>query len=110
MYHLQTNGHSDIGNKEIIQVARACKEEGNAWFSKILEIQLGLNSCYEPSRRNNPCVKVLAFDIKLGLDTFPYHINKYETATERHDTTSQALTNAKASQAKQANLRCTLEP
>ena len=28
VYHLQTNGHSDIGNKEIIQVARAYQVEG----------------------------------------------------------------------------------
>ena len=79
-------------------------------MSKIPEIQLRLNSSYNASRGNNPFVIVLGFDAKLGLNTFPYPINKYQLATERHNTTSQALTSAKAGQAKQANLHRTLEP
>ena len=109
-YHPQTDGQSEIVNKGIIQVARACKAEGNEWLSKILEIQLRLNLRYNASRRNNPCVIVLGLDTKLGLDTCPYPINNYQPATERHNATSQALTSTKASQAKQANLHCTLEP
>ena len=46
---------------------------------------------------------MLGFDAKLGLHTFPYTINKYQPATERHEATSQALTYAKARQAKEAN-------
>ena len=109
-YHPQTDGQSEIVNKKIIQVARACKAEGNEQLSKIPEIQLKLNSRYNASHRNNPFVVLLGFDTKLGLDTFPYPINKYQTVTERHNTTSQALTNAKTSQAKQANLYRTGEP
>ena len=97
-------------NKEIIQVTRSCKAEGNQCLSKIPEIQLGLNSHYNTSRRNNPLVKVLGFDTKQGLNTFPYLINKYQPATECHNVTSQALINAKTSQANQSNLHRTLEP
>ena len=109
-HNSQMDGQSEIVNKEIIQVARACKAEANAWLSKIQEIQLRLNSCYNASRRNNPFVTILAFDAKLRLYTFPYPINKYQLVTDSYNATSQALTSAKASQAKQANLHRTLEP
>ena len=79
-------------------------------MSKIREIQLRLNLHYNASRRNNHFAIVLGFDAKLGLNTFPYPINKYQSATQCHKASSQALTNAKASQAKQANLHCTPEP
>ena len=77
-------------NKEIIEVARACKAEGNIWLSKMPDIQLRLNSHYNTSRRNNPFVKVLGFDAKLGRDSFPYPINNYLPTTEYHNTNSQA--------------------
>ena len=109
-YHTQTDSQSEVITQEMIQVAKACKAEGNKWLSKIPEIQLRLNLRYNASRRNNPFITVLDFDTKLGLNTFPYSINKYQPATECHNATSQALTSAKASQAKQANLHCTLEP
>ena len=89
----------EIMNKEIIQVARAWKAEGNEWLRKIPDIQLRLNSCYNASRRKNPLVTVLGFDAKLGHDTFPHPINRYQPATGRHNAASQALTTAKASQA-----------
>ena len=69
------DGESEIVNEDIIQVARACKAEGNQWLSKIPEIQLRLNSCYNTSGRNNPFVIGLVFDAKLGLNTFPCCIN-----------------------------------
>ena len=53
---------------------------------------------------------MLSFDGKLGLNVFPYPTNKYQLVMEGHNTTSQALTIAKTSQAKQANLHRTLEP
>ena len=108
-YHPQTDSQSEMVNKEIIQVASACKAEGNECLSKMPEIQLRLNSHHNASRRNNSFVTVLGFDTKLELATFPYPINKYQTATERYNTTSQALTNAKASEAKHANLHRTTE-
>ena len=82
-----------------MQVARACKAEGNEWLNNILEIQLSLNSHYNASRRTNPIVIVLGFDDKREFDIFPYLINNYQPATEPDNNTSQALTNAKASQA-----------
>ena len=96
---------SEIIDKEIIQVVRGCEAEGGEWLNKILEIQFKLNSWCCPSRRNNLFVTVLGFDPKLGLHTIPYAINKYQSAIERHNIASQALTNAKASQVKEANLQ-----
>ena len=109
-YHPQTDGQSETVNNEIIQVARACEAEGKKWLSKIQEIQLSLNSRYNFSCRINAFVTVLGFDAKLALDIFCYHINNYQPATDRHNATSQRLTSANASQAKQANLHRTLEP
>ena len=109
-YHPQMDGQSEIVNKEIMHSARACKAEGNKLLSKILEIQLKLNSCYNTSRRNNPFVIILGFDAKLELDIFPYPINNYQPAIERYEASSQPLTNAKVSQAKQVKLHHTLQP
>ena len=97
-YHPPTDAHSEIVNTKIIQVARACEAEGNQWLTKILEIQIRLNSPYNTSRGNNPFVTVLGFDANLVLNTFPYFINNYQAATERHNAIFQALTSAKASQ------------
>ena len=96
-YYPQTDSQSEIVIKEIMPVAVACKAEGNEWLSKMLEIQLKLNSLYNPCRNNNPFITVVGFDTKLGLDTFSYSINKYQPGTERHNATPQDLHNAKAS-------------
>ena len=97
-------------NIQIIEIARVYKAEGNEFLSQIQEIQLRLNSCYNASCRNNLFVTVLDLNDNLGLNTFPYPINNYQPATLRHTAESQALTRAKASPAKQANLYRTLEP
>ena len=76
-YYPEGDGKSLMMNKDIIQVARASKVEGNELLSKILEIQLRLNLYYNASKRNNTFVTVLGLDAKLGLDTFPYTIDNY---------------------------------
>ena len=65
---------------------------------------------YNTYYRNNHFVTVLGFDENLGLDTFPYPINKYQTATEHHNATSQGFINDKAMEAMQANQHYTPEP
>ena len=109
-YHAQTDIQSEILNEEIIQFARSGKVEGNKWFSEIPGIQLRLNYAYNAYRRNNPFLTLLGFDAKLELDTSPYPINKYLTATLRDYAISQALPNTNASQAKVAKLPHTREP
>ena len=109
VYYSQMDRQLDIRNKETIQVARACKLEGNIWLSKTPEIQLRLNLYHNASRRYNHVVTVLGFDAKLGLDTFPHTISNYQPVIEHYNATSQALFNAKPSQAKKANLHRTLE-
>ena len=47
--------------------------------------------------------------MKLGLHTFSYPIHNYQPAIEHNKAISQALTNAKASQAKEGNLHQTPE-
>ena len=86
------------------------KAEANKSLTQIPEIQLKLNVHYNAFQKNNPFVTVLGCDTTLALDRFPHLINKYQLAMERHNATSQALTNAKASQVKKANLHHTLEP
>ena len=65
---------------------------------------------YNAFRGNNPSATVLDFDNKLGLNTFPYPNNKYQSVIECHYAISQALTSGKASQVNQANLHRTLGP
>ena len=110
MSHPQMDSQSGIMNIKTIHVARACKAKGNEWWSKIPEMQLRLKLRYNASRENKPFVTVLDFEAKLGLDIFLHLINKSQPTMERHNATSQALTSAEASEAKQANLYRTLEP
>ena len=104
MYHPHMDGPSQMVNKEIIQVARACNAKGNEQLRKILEIQVRLNLSYNASQRNNSFVTVLGLDAKLELDLFPHPIHIYQPTMEPYNATYQAWTNAKVSSAKQANL------
>ena len=108
MCKLQQDRPSKIVKEEIIQLTRACNTKGNEWLSKISEIQLRLNSPCNALWRNNPFVTVLGFDCKLGLHTLPYLINEYQPAMEHYNAAPQALTNAKAGEAKQAKLHRSL--
>ena len=78
-------------------------------LTKILGIQLILNSHCNAFRSNHPFLIALGSDVKLGRDTFPYPVNNYAPARERYNPASLDLTNAKASQAKQVNLHRTSE-
>jgi len=102
-YHLQTDGQSEIANKAILQAARACKVEGNEWLHKLLEIQVKLNSRDNTARQHSPFFSLLGFEPKLGPSSFPYPINPYTPAEERHLDTSRNLYSSKVKQAKQAN-------
>ena len=57
-----------------------------------------LNLHYNNCRRENWFATILAFNDKLELDSLLYPINKYQSTIEQYNFTSQALTNAKASQ------------
>ena len=70
-YHLQADGQTEIVNKEILQVARACKAEGDEWLQKIPEIQLKLNSRYNAARMNCALFTLFGLDAKIGLLCFP---------------------------------------
>jgi len=102
-YHPQTNGQSEIANKAILQAAQACKVEGNEWLHKLSEIQLKLNSRANTTRQHSPYFSLLGFEAKLGPFSFPYPINPYTPAEERHLDTSRNLYSFKVKQAKQAN-------
>jgi len=102
-YHPQTDGQSEIGNKTILQAARACKVEGNEWLHKLSEIQLKLNSRDNTARQHSPFFSLLGFEAKLGPSSFPYPITPYTPAEERHLDTSRNLYSSKIKQAKQAN-------
>ena len=97
-------------NKEIIDIARASEEDKNKCWSKIPEMQRRWNLCFKASYCNTPFVTILGIDNKSALDIFPYAINKYQSATKCHNAYLQALTNAEASQTKQAKLYSILEP
>ena len=94
-YRLQADGQTEIVNKEILQVARACKAEGDEWLQKIPEIQLKLNSRYNAARRNYPFFASFGFDVNIRLSSLPHLVNHYVPHEERHTTTSLNLYQAK---------------
>jgi len=109
-YHPQTDGQSEIANKAILQAAQACKVEGNEWLHKLSEIQLNLNSRDNTARQHSPFFSMLGFEAKLGPSSFPYLINPYTSAEERHLDTSRNLYSYKVKQAKQANKKRSVPP
>jgi len=109
-YHPQTDGQSEIANKAILQAARACKVEGNELLQKLSEIQLKLNSRDNTARQHIPFFSLLGFEAKLGPASFPYPINPYTPAEERHLDTSRNLYSSKVKQAKQANKKRSVSP
>jgi len=109
-YHPQTDGQSEIANKAILQAARACKVEGNECLHKLSEIQLKLNSRDNTATPHSPFFSLLGFEAKLGPSSFPYSINPYTPAEERHLDTSRNLYSSKVKQAKQANKKRSVPP
>jgi len=109
-YHPQTDGQSEIANKAILQAARACKLEGNEWLHKLSEIHLKLNSRDNTARQHSPFFSLLGFEANLGPSSFPYPINPYTPAEERHLDTSRNLYSSKVKQAKQANKKRSVPP
>ena len=45
-YHQQTDGQTELANKEVVTIGRACELEGDQWVKKLPEIQLQVNSRY----------------------------------------------------------------
>jgi len=109
-YHPQTDGQSEIANKAILQAAGACKVEGTEWLYKLSEIQLKLNSRDNTARQHSPFFSLLGFEAKLGPSSFPYPINPYTSAEERHLDTSRNLYSSNVKQAKQAKKKRSVPP
>jgi len=99
-YHLQTDGQSEIGNKAIIQAARACKVEGNEWPQRLPEIQLKVNSRNNKARQHSPFFSLLGFKAKQGSFSFSYPITAYTPAEKHHLDTSHNLYSSKVKEAK----------
>jgi len=53
-YHPQTDGQSEIANKEILQATQVCKVEAKEWLHKYSEIQLRLHFRENTARQYNP--------------------------------------------------------
>jgi len=109
-YHPQMDSQLEIANKAILQAARACKVEGDEWLHKLSEIQLKLNSRDNTARQQSPFFSLLGFEAKLGPSSFPYPINPYTPAEERHLDSSRNLYSSKVKQAKQANKKRSVPP
>jgi len=84
--------------------------EGNEWLHKLSEIQLKLNSRDNTASQHIPFLTLLGFEAKLGPFSFPYPINPYTPAEERHLDTSHNLYSSKVKQAKQANKKRSVPP
>ena len=71
-HHPQTDGQTEIVNKELRQVLRVIREEGSNWLAKIPEIQFKLNSRYDASRKLSPFQTVYGFNPRVKPPTLPY--------------------------------------
>ena len=63
-----------------------------------------------PSTRNDLFLIHLGSNVKPGLNIFPYSIDNYEQASERHNPAFEPLPNANASHVKDENFHRTSEP
>ena len=97
-YHQQTDGQTEIVNKEFRQVLKVIKEEGKNWLVAIPEIQFKLNSNYDASRKTSPFQVVYGFNPRLRLPILPYSQLIFTNTEQRYSTTSTNLTEAKINQ------------
>ena len=109
-YQQQTDGQTEIVNKEVVTIVRACELEGDQWVKKLPEIQLKLNSRYNSSRGSSPFHTVYGFTPRFGLAQMPYPVNKIVADTDRHAQVTHNLKIAKERQSFQANKRSNQPP
>ena len=104
-YHQQTDGQTEIVNKEVVTIVRACKLEGDQWVKKLPQIQLKLNSRYNSSRGSSPFHTLYRFTPKFGQAQMLYPLNKIVADTARHTQVTRKLKLTKERQSFQANRR-----
>ena len=109
-YHQQTDGETEIVNKEVVAIVRACELEGDQRVKKLPEIQLKLNSRYNSSRGSSPCPTLYGFTPRFGQAQMPYPLNKIVADTDRHAQVIHNLKIAKERQSFQANKRRNQRP
>jgi len=80
-----------------------CKVDGNEWLHKLSETQHRLNSWDNIARQHSQFFSLLGFEAKICPSFFPYLMNPYTPAEERHLDTSCNLYSSKVKQAKQTS-------
>ena len=83
-YQQQTDGQTEIVNKEVVTIVRACQLEGDQGVKKLPEIQLKLNSRCNSSRGSSPFHTLYEFTPRFGQAQMPYPLDKIVVHTDRH--------------------------
>ena len=104
-YHQQTDGQTEIVNKEVVTIVRTCELAGAQWVKKLPEIQLKLNITYNPSPGSSPFHTLYGFMPRFGQAQMHYPLNKIIADTDRHAQVTNHLKLAKEGQSFQPNKR-----
>ena len=103
--HQQTDGQTEIVNKEVVTIVHAYELEGDQWVKELPEIQLKLNSRYNSSRGSSPFHTLHGSTPRFGQSQMPYPLNRIVADTDRHAQVTHNLKIAKQRQSFQANKR-----
>ena len=97
-YQQQTNGQTEIVNKEVVTLVLTCELEGDQWVKKLPEKQLKLNITYDSSRGSSWFHTRYGFTPRFHEAQMPYALNKIVAELDRH---AQAPNNLKLEKERQ---------
>ena len=83
-YQHQTDGQTEIVNKEVRSIDRTWELERNQWVKTLAEIQLKLNSIYNSSRSRSTFDSYWVCICRFGQAQIPYSLNRIFADTHRH--------------------------
>ena len=94
-YYQETDAETEIVNKEVITIVRACALEGDQRVRKLPETQPKLNSRSNASRGSFPFHTLYGFTPRFGQAQMPFPLNKIVGETDKHAQVTNNLKLAK---------------